>query len=204
MSQPRSSLALALDYYKGPRPGIALTIAAVALVAALVVGIFHFVALGRAGTIINESQSMVRTLHSYNAAIEVWRQMAVTPDTAFEFPEQVRLRDSLGTALLGHLNTLRDALSDTVDQGLVSDILQDMQGMQTETGTIEPGRTTREAMIVLTARQDSALFHAAQEYQRSQFLAAGLIALTVIAAGVLVVPISWVYIRFKKGVPPGV
>ena len=37
MAQPRSSLAMALEYYKGPRPGIALTIAAVALVGALVV-----------------------------------------------------------------------------------------------------------------------------------------------------------------------
>ena len=201
MAQPRSSLALALEYYKGPRPGIALTVAAIALIAALVVGVFHIVGLGRAGTIINESQSTVRTLHAYNAALEVWRQMATTPDTAFDFPAQARLRDSLGTALQGHLTGLRDELTDEIDQSLVADILADMRQVQEETGERSLGQTTREAMIVLTARQDSALFEAAQEYQKSQFLAAWLLGLTIVAAGVLVIPISWVYVNFKRGMP---
>ncbi|MCZ6758939.1 MAG: hypothetical protein O7D29_00980, partial [Gemmatimonadetes bacterium] len=61
----------------------------------------------------------------------------------------------------------------------------------------------RGAMIVLTARQDSALFRAASDYQQSQFLAAAVIILTVVAAGVLIIPMSWVYIRYKRGIPPG-
>ena len=201
MAQPRSSLAMALEFYKGPRPGISLTVAAIALIAALVVGVFHIIGLGKAGTIINESQQTVRTLHTYNAALEVWREMATTPDTAFSFPEQLRLRDSLGVALQGHLAGLRDELADEVDRSLVTDILNDMQQVQEEAGEGALGQTTRESMIVLTARQDSALFEAAQEYQKSQFLAAWLLGLTIVAAGVLVIPISWVYVNFKRGMP---
>jgi hypothetical protein len=33
--------------------------------------------------------------------------------------------------------------------------------------------------------------------------AALLIGLTVIAAGVLIIPMSWVYVRYKRGIPPG-
>ena len=33
--------------------------------------------------------------------------------------------------------------------------------------------------------------------------AAVLIALTIVAAGVLIIPMSWVYVRYKRGVPPG-
>ena len=46
-----------------------------------------------------------------------------------------------------------------------------------------------------------ALFEAAQEYHKSQSLAAWLLGLTIVAAGVLVIPISWVYVNFKRGMP---
>ena len=65
------------------------------------------------------------------------------------------------------------------------------------------GSNGRAAMIVLAAREDSALFRAAERYQRSQFFAALLIGLTVIAAGVLIFPMAWAYVRFKQGIPPG-
>jgi hypothetical protein len=58
-------------------------------------------------------------------------------------------------------------------------------------------------MMVLAARQDSALFRAAAQSQQSQMFAAILIALTIIAAGVLIIPMSWVYVRYKRGIPPG-
>jgi len=35
--------------------------------------------------------------------------------------------------------------------------------------------------------------------QRAVLLSAVLIALTVVAAGTLVVPMAWLYIRFKRG-----
>ena len=47
MSTGRSSLAIALNqYYTGPRPGIALTISALALIAAVAIGVAHVVMLG--------------------------------------------------------------------------------------------------------------------------------------------------------------
>lgn len=204
MAQRRSSLAIALQDYRGPRPGIALTVAAIALIAALVVGVIHVLMLGRSGATISEGQQTVRTLHSYNAALEIWRQMAATPETAFAFPEQVRLRDSLGRALRTNLRQLSAELSDSIDRSLVAEILEDLTVAESEVALFELGAASRNAMIVLTARQDSALFRAASQYQRSQFFAAVLVGLTVVAAGVLIIPMSWAYMRYKRGIPPGV
>lgn len=203
MTQPRSSLAIALQDYKGPRPGIALTIAAVALIAALVVGVVHIVMLGRAGAAISEGQSTVRTLHSYNAALEVWREMATMPDSAMQFPQQAQLRDSIAVALRTNLTELREELDSEVDRNLVAEIIRELPRAGAETTGPQLGQAGRSAMIVLTARQDSALFRAATDYQKSQFFAASIIALTVIAAGVLIIPMSWVYVRYKRGIPPG-
>jgi len=58
-------------------------------------------------------------------------------------------------------------------------------------------------MILLVSRQETALFDAAAASQRARVFGGVLIALTIIAAGVLIVPMSWVYLRFKRGVPPG-
>ena len=203
MTQPRSSLAIALQDYKGPRPGIALTIAAVALLAALVVGIVHTIMLGRSGAAIAEGGETMRTLHRYNAALEVWRQMAAQPQ---QFPEQRRLRDSLATALREDLTGLQRELGDSTDRELVGEIVADISSWSPdrpiETG-LDLGARGREAMMLLTARQDSALFRTASRYERSQMFAAVLIALTIIAAGVLIIPMSWLYVRYKRGVPPG-
>jgi len=54
-------------------------------------------------------------------------------------------------------------------------------------------------MIVLLAHQDAALFEAAATAQRGVLLAAVLLGLTVFAAGMLVVPMAWLYIRHKRG-----
>src|SRR6186997_857348 len=75
MTQPRtstqrSSLAIALNqYYVGPRPGVALTISAVALLAAVAIGIAHVVMLGQSGAAIADGQRAMRTLHRYNAVL---------------------------------------------------------------------------------------------------------------------------------------
>lgn len=205
MSQPRSSLAIALQDYKGLRPGIALTIAAVALIAALAVGIVHTVMLGRSGQAIREGGETMRALHRYNAGLEVWREMA-TSAKSVQFPDQLRLRDSLGSALHAQLFGLKATLTDSLDRSLVSDIVGDLESWNAqrplESG-VDLGVRARQAMMLLTARQDSALFRAAQRTQQSQLVAAMLMALTIVAAGVLVVPISWVYVRYKRGIPPG-
>lgn len=205
MTQPRSSLAIALQDYRGPRPGIALTIAALALIAAFIVGIVHAVMLGRSGAAIADGRETMRTLHRYNAALEVWRQMAAQPGGA-EFLGQQQLRDSLASALRSELSALRDAMTDAANRELLETILRDLESFNPERPVgagLELGTRAREAMIVLTARQDSVLFQTAQRYHRSQLLVAVLIGLTVVAAGVLIVPMSWMYVRYKQGIPPG-
>ena len=197
---PRSSLAIALEDYKGPRPGIALTIAAVALVIGIAVGVMHVFALGRAGDVIEDSSQAVRTLHSYNAALEVWRQMA--SDTAELSPMEAALKDSIALSLRRELSDLQAAFDNPIDRDLVGDILSDFTP-SAEGGTDEVGLRGREAMIILTARQDSALFQAAGDYEKSQYMAALFIGLAVIAAGVMIIPMSWVYVRYKRGIPPG-
>ena len=203
MHKPRSSLAIALQDYTGPRPGVALTIAAVALIAALIVGVVHVITLGRAGTVIEEGQRTIRTLHSYNAALEVWRQFGEGIAEEEMPPQQIRLRDSIALALGRNLRALREDLSDPIDRDLVSTVIAELPMGRGAGDAVELSQAGRGAMIVLTARQDSALFRAASDYQQSQFLAAAVIILTVIAAGVLIIPMSWLYVRYKRGVPPG-
>jgi len=198
-STPRSSLAMALQDYRGPRPGIALTIAAAALLVALVVGVFHLMGLGRSAAILANSQRTIQTLNRYNATLEVWRQMA-TGNLRFE--QQRQLRDSLAFVLRTNLDGLRQELTDSTDRMLVSTILADLD-VSPATPQLQLGVAGREAIIVLTVRQDSALLTAASESQRSRVIGAVLIGLTVVAAAVLIVPLSWAYVRFKRGIPPG-
>jgi len=197
MTQPRSSLAIALQDYRGPRPGIALTIAAVALVAAIVVGALHIINLGRARTQIEEARQTIRTLHQYDATLEVWRQM--TADTGVQFDAQRVFRDSIALELRRNLEGLRNALSDPEDRELVGQIY----GALEPGAGLDPATAGREAMILLRGRMDSALLAVVAHSQRSQVFAAVLIALTVLAAGVLIIPMSWVYVRYKQGMPPG-
>jgi carboxylesterase type B len=162
----------------------------------------HTVGLGRSGAAIAEGGRAMRTLHRYNAALEVWRQMAASQP---QFAQQRELRDSLATALKTQLGELQAQLADSTDRDLLGEIVGDINSWTpdrpVEAGPV--GQRGREAMMVLTARQDSALFRTAAGYQRSQMFAAILIGLTVIAAGVLIVPMSWVYVRYKRGIPPG-
>jgi hypothetical protein len=204
MKQPRSSFALAMEDYKaagGLRPGIALTIAAVALLAAITVGVLHIVNLGTARAAVEDGGRNIRAIHSYNAALEVWRKMTVTPT---QFPEQERIRDSIQTALTAELSQLQSAVVDSIDKRLVGQVLEDLR----QTGRSEPwgpelGTRGRAAMIVLTARQDSVLVRVAASQSRSQFFAAVFIGLSLVAAGVLIIPMSWVYVQFKRGHPIG-
>jgi hypothetical protein len=146
-----------------------------------------------------ESQRAIQTLNRYNATLEVWRQMAT--DT-LEFEAQRQLRDSLALALRADLDRTRLELTDSTDRALVSTILADLDA-SAETPQLQLGVAGREAIIVLTARQDSVLLTAAADSQRSRVVGAVLIALTVVAAAVLIVPMSWAYVQFKRGVPPG-
>ena len=205
MSTGRSSLAIALNqYYTGPRPGIALSIAAIALIAAVAIGIAHVVMLGQSGLAIADGQRTMRTLHKYNAALEVWRQMAVLPEKDIQFPAQKRLRDSIAAALRNDVKTLQNETTDATNYRLLGTVLSDLQpGGAEKAPMLDLGTNGRSAMIVLAAREDSALFRAAERYQQSQFFAALVIGLTVVAAASLIFPMAWAYIRFKRGIPPG-
>jgi hypothetical protein len=194
---PRSSLAIALEDYKGPRPGIALTIAAVFLIAAIGVGVVHVIMLGKAGNAIENGSETIRTLNGYNAALEVWRQLATDMGDDVT-PQERQMRDSIALSLQRQFTTLMAEFEDSTDQRLVADILDDF------TPSDAPiGMRGREALIVLKARQDSAIFQAATGWQSSQYMAALIIGLAVVAAGIMIIPMSWAYVRYKRGVPPG-
>jgi len=192
----RASLALALQDYKGPRPGVSLILAALVLLVAVVVGVAHIVMLGQSGGAIEDGRRTIRALHSYNAALEVWRKMAATP---VQFADQEHLRDSIASALQEELSAFQREITDTTDQKLVALVLEDVsQPAQADAWGPELGLRGRAAMVLLTARQDSALFRAAARYNKSQYVAAVFIGLAVFAAVILIVPMSWMYVRYKR------
>ena len=190
----RSSFAIAMKDYTFIRPGIAVSISAATLALALVIGFWLIVSLRGAATTVENGARTVETLHRYNAGLEVWRQMISSTDPAYKRPEAVAQRDSIGRALREQLARLGTDMADPGDQERVQQILE---GLTREDPSI--GTQARQAMIVLLAKQDSAMFKAAETSQKAVLLSAALLGLTVVAAGMLVVPMAWLYIRYKRG-----
>jgi len=175
------------------RPGIAVTISAVTLALALVIGLWLIFSLQEAAQTVAHGASTSETLHRYNAGLEVWRQMATGTDPRLRRVEAVAQRDSLGRGLRVQLADLASSMTDH-ERELVQTVLAGL----TSTGT-GAGTEARQAMIVLLAKQDSAMFQAAQTSQQAVLLASVLLALTIIAAGMLIVPMAWLYVRYKRG-----
>jgi len=194
LSVPRSSFAIAMKDYTFIRPGIAVTISAVTLVVALIFGLDLIASLRHAAATVDRGARAAQTLHRYNAGLEVWRRMATSTDPAYRRPEVVAQRDSIRDALRTQLSGLANRLDNPIDQDLAQSVLEGLASTDSTVGT-----KAREAMIVLLAHQDAALFDAAATAQRGVQLAAVLLALTVLAAGMLVVPMAWLYIRHKRG-----
>jgi hypothetical protein len=194
LSVNRSSFAFAMKDYTFIRPGIAVTISAVTLLVAFLFGIDLIHSLNRASTIAGTGAQVSQTLHSYSAAYEVWHQMATSSDPAYKTAQAAAQRDQLRDHLRTNLAELSKTLSDTADQAQVRTILEGL-------ATADPQASTnaRQAMTILLGRQDAALFEAAETSQRGVLLAAVLLGLTVIAAATLVVPMAWIYIRYKRG-----
>jgi len=190
----RSSFAIAMKDYTFIRPGIAVSISAATLALALVIGFWLIVSLRGAATTVANGARTVETLHKYNAGLEVWRQMVTSTDPAYRRPEAIAQRDSIGRALREQLSRLGNEMSDANDRDLV---LQVLEGLTRTDPTI--GTQARQAMIVLLAKQDSAMFKAAETSQKAVLLSAALLGLTVVAAGMLVIPMAWLYIRYKRG-----
>src|SRR5258705_6297629 len=66
------------------RPGIAVTISAVTLALALVIGLWLIFSLNEAAQTVARGARTSATLHRYNAGLEVWRQMATGTDPRFQ------------------------------------------------------------------------------------------------------------------------
>lgn len=176
------------------RPGIAVSISAATLVAALIIGALLIRSLGAASATVRRGGQAAQTLHRYSAALEVWRIMAAGGDPGLQRPEAQKMRDSIRAALTADFKLLRGELADTIDRALVGVIVDGLA--ETDVGL---GTQARQAMILLTARQDSAMFAAAKTSQGAVLFAAVLLALTVLAAGMLVIPMAWLYVRYKRG-----
>jgi len=190
----RSSFAIAMKDYTFIRPGIAVSISAVTLVVALVIGFWLIASLRSAAATVEHGARTVETLHGYNAGLEVWREMVTSPDPAYKRPEALAQRDSLGRALREQLARLGTNMPDANDRERVQQVLEGLTRTDPNVGT-----AARSAMIVLLAKQDSAMFKAAKTSQDAVVLSAALLGLTVLAAGMLVIPMAWLYVRYKRG-----
>jgi hypothetical protein len=160
----------------------------------VIIGVLLIGSLGRASRTVRQGGQTAQTLHRYNAALEVWRGMATGGDSALLRPEAVHMRDSIRTALTENFSALQAGLEDATDSAMVRTILEGLA-----TGDVELTTDARHAMIVLLARQDSAMFQAAATSQRAVLFSAVLLGLTVLAAGMLVIPMAWLYVRHKRG-----
>jgi len=185
---------MAMKDYTFIRPGVAVSISAATLVAALVIGALLIRSLSQAATTVRRGGQAAQTLHSYNAALEVWRQMAASTDPAFQRPEARQLRDSIRTSLTDKFVALQKAVATADDSALIRTVLEGLAS--SDVGITTEGR---QAMIVLLAHQDAALFEAAEASQRAVLYSAILLGLSVLAAGLLVIPMAFLYIRYKRG-----
>lgn len=192
----RSSFAIAMKDYTFIRPGVAVTISAATLSLALIIGLWLIFSLKDAATTVTRGAKTVETLHRYNAGLEVWRQMATGTDAAYQRPEAIAQRDSIGRELRVQLSGLANTMNDARERDLVQSVLLGLTGA---TPGSREALDARSAMIVLLAKQDSAMFHAAQASQQAVLLSAILLALTIVAAGTLIVPMAWLYVRYKRG-----
>ncbi len=193
MSMPRSSFAIAMKDYTLIRPGIAVTISAATLVAALIIGAILIKLLAHAATTVDTGARASELLHRYNARYEVWRSMVTSTDAAFKTPEAVVQRDSLRSGLESELSHYGASVAGQ-EKDLVQQVLEGLASTD-----YQPTNKARQAMIVLLAHQDAALFDAAEASQKGVRYAAALLALTILAAGMLIVPMAWLYVRYKRG-----
>ena len=128
-------------------------------------------------------------LHRLNAKYEVWRAMATSGDTTYRVQA-----DSIRSSLRTDLSSFSTSLANEQERGYVQQILEGLSNTDAPTT-----KNAREAMIVLLAHQDAALFAAARTSQQGVVFAAVLLALTILAAGMLIVPMAWLYVRYKRG-----
>jgi hypothetical protein len=176
------------------RPGIAVTITAATLVAALIIGVLLINLLRHASDTVNSGAQTSELLHRYNARYEVWRSMATSTDPMYKGAAVAAQRDSIRTALQGELSRFAASLANAQEKDLVQQVLEGLASTDAQATT-----KARQALIVLLHNQDAALFEAAEASQTGVRFAAVLLALTILAAGMLIVPMAWLYVRYKRG-----
>jgi hypothetical protein len=135
----------------------------------------------------------VATLHGYNAALEVWRRERAMGVPRLQRPEAGAMRDSIRAALTAQLIELRAELSDSTDHALIETVIHGLRASDMGLAT-----AARQAAIRFLRRQDTALLQAADDAQRLVRHAVVLLALAVLAAGILVVPLGRVYFRARR------
>src|SRR2546422_935493 len=194
----RSSFAVAMKDYTFIRPGIVVTISAVTLALALVIGLWLILSLREAAQTVVHGARTSEMLHRYNAGLEVWRQMATGTDPRFRRVEAVAQRDSLGRGLRVQLADLASSMDDHE-----RDLVQTVLGGLTSTGT-GAGTEARQAMIVRRANEASVMSRAAPPPQKAVRLAAVLLPLRIIAAGMLIARMAWFSVLYKRGAAMGV
>src|SRR3989442_13574174 len=150
----RSSFAVAMKDYTFIRPGIAVTISAVTLALAVVIGLWLIFSLQEAAQTVAHGARTSEMLHRYNAGLEVWRPMATGTDPRLRRVEAGAQRDSLGRGLRVPVAVLGSSMTQAHDPELLQTVLAGLTGTGTRAGPDAP-----DAMIVLLAQQDSAMFH---------------------------------------------
>src|SRR5437667_6484430 len=140
----RSSFAVAMKDYTFIRPGIAITISAVTLALALIIGLWLMFSLREAAATVTRGAHNSETLHRYNAGLEVWREMATSSDPRFRRAEAIAQRDSLGRSLRMQLADLGNAMADDQERALVQRVLG---GLTSSSTGQAPGTDARQAMI---------------------------------------------------------
>src|SRR5256886_16032491 len=150
-SVPRSSFAAALKEYTFIRPGLAVSISAACLIAAVIIGVFLIGSLKRATVIVDVARRTVFTLHGYNAALETWQQLVVSEDPELKKPESRALRDRIRSALTGELQKLAAATQDASQRTLIETVIKGLQA-----GNVGLDETGRQAKVVVLGRPGQA------------------------------------------------
>ncbi len=165
------------------RPGIAAWLSAITLAAALVIGVALIRSLGEAAEAVRRGGEAASAAHDSTAGLEAWGNASTEP-----------LRDSVRASLTVRFRELRADLTDPAAIGLIDDVIAGLKASDVDFST-----RARGGMVAFLARQDEALFAAAEAAQRAQRYALVLLALAALGAGVLVVPLAWLWVRQKEG-----
>lgn len=194
MTTGRSSFAIAIKDYTFVRPGVAVSISAATLVASLVIGVALLQSLRSTTAIINRGLQTAATVRGYTAALEVWREMAARGDPRLQRPEAEDMRDSIRAMLTVQFRELRAELTDSTQRALVEWVIESLRQR-------EVGLTTeaRRAVIALLAKQDGELRAATESMQSAVRYVTILLGLMIVVAGMLIIPMAWLYIRYKRG-----